>query len=89
MDLVCSFICLIFRRLLDNMTEVIQRRFEVSADSILDQEFSVFAELEFSLWVPRREFMPHFLRMFEAIGTHRTLAEYLGNGEFYTYKHDV
>ncbi|KAJ1988873.1 hypothetical protein EDC05_005033 [Coemansia umbellata] len=48
--------------------QVIQRRFEVSADSILDQEFSVFAELEFSLWVPRREFMPHFLRMFEAIG---------------------
>ncbi|KAJ2598062.1 18S rRNA pseudouridine methyltransferase [Coemansia sp. RSA 1721] len=47
--------------------QAIQRRFEVSSNSILDQEFSVFAELDFSLWVPRREFMPHFLRMFEVI----------------------
>ncbi|KAJ1828149.1 18S rRNA pseudouridine methyltransferase [Coemansia sp. RSA 2599] len=35
----------------------------------MDQEFSVFAELDFSLWVPRREFMPHFLRMFEVLGS--------------------
>ncbi|KAI7828427.1 hypothetical protein BX661DRAFT_14189 [Kickxella alabastrina] len=48
--------------------QAIQRRFEVSSKSILDQEFSVFAELDFSLWVPRREFMPHFLRMFEVLG---------------------
>ncbi|KAJ2786784.1 18S rRNA pseudouridine methyltransferase [Coemansia interrupta] len=47
--------------------QAIQRRFEVSAKSILDQEFSVFVELGFSLWVPRREFMPHFLRMFEVL----------------------
>ncbi|KAJ1721834.1 18S rRNA pseudouridine methyltransferase [Coemansia erecta] len=53
--------------------QAIQRRFEVSAKSILDQEFSVFAELGFSLWVPRREFMPHFLRMFEVLGLYRTL----------------
>ncbi|KAJ2699239.1 hypothetical protein FB645_005384 [Coemansia sp. IMI 203386] len=33
-------------------------------------QFSVFAELDFSLWVPRREFMPHFLRMFEVIASY-------------------
>ncbi|KAJ1739574.1 hypothetical protein IWW42_005303 [Coemansia sp. RSA 1085] len=48
--------------------QAIQRRFEVSTSLILDQEFSVFAELDFSLWIPCREFMPHFVRMFEAMG---------------------
>ncbi|KAJ1828263.1 hypothetical protein LPJ70_007282, partial [Coemansia sp. RSA 2708] len=59
---------------------------EVSEDSILDQEFSVFAELDFSLWVPCREFMPHLVRMFEAAGTHRTLSDYLGTSTFYAYQ---
>ncbi|KAJ1935732.1 hypothetical protein GGF37_005881, partial [Kickxella alabastrina] len=59
------------------------RRFEVSSKSILDQEFSVFAELDFSLWVPRREFMPHFLRMFEVLGLYRSLADYLGDSDFF------
>ncbi|KAJ2856962.1 18S rRNA pseudouridine methyltransferase [Coemansia erecta] len=49
----------------------------------MDQEFVVFAELDFSLWVPRREFMPHFLRMFEVLGLYRTLAEYLGDCDFF------
>ncbi|KAJ2408795.1 hypothetical protein J3F80_001803 [Coemansia sp. RSA 2526] len=66
--------------------QAIQRRFEVSTNSILDHEFSVFAELDFSLWVPCREFMPHFLRMFEAAGIHRTLSDYLGTSNFFTYK---
>ncbi|ORX67855.1 hypothetical protein DL89DRAFT_225403, partial [Linderina pennispora] len=54
--------------------------------SILDQEFDVFAQLEFSLWVPRHEFMPHFARMFEAIGLYRSYEDYLGNIEFYACK---
>ncbi|KAI8322465.1 hypothetical protein GQ54DRAFT_323986 [Martensiomyces pterosporus] len=66
--------------------QAIQRRFEVSAKSILDQEFSVFAELDFSLWVPQREFMPHLARMFEAIGLYRTLSDYLGDSGFFECK---
>ncbi|KAJ2322734.1 hypothetical protein IWW51_004097, partial [Coemansia sp. RSA 2702] len=59
-------VCLFLAMKINESRETIQRRFEVSEDSILDQEFSVFAELDFSLWVPCREFMPHLVRMFEA-----------------------
>ncbi|KAJ2159315.1 hypothetical protein GGF46_003107 [Coemansia sp. RSA 552] len=65
------------------LEQAIQRRFEVSANLVLDHEFSVFAELDFSLWVPRREFMPHFLRMFESTD-YDTLTDYLGSNEFFS-----
>ncbi|KAJ2722095.1 hypothetical protein GGI07_003537 [Coemansia sp. Benny D115] len=67
--------------------QAIQRRFEVSSKAVLDKEFSVFAELDFCLWVPRREFMPHFLRMFEVLGLYRTLADYLGESDFFAFRH--
>ncbi|KAJ2779180.1 18S rRNA pseudouridine methyltransferase [Coemansia javaensis] len=70
--------------LVSRALQAIQRRFEVSADDILDHEFSVFAELGFSLWLPQCEFMPHLVRMLDAAGPRQTLAQYLGShGDFW------
>ncbi|OAD01057.1 cyclin, partial [Mucor lusitanicus CBS 277.49] len=48
-----------FRPLLEAMDDEL----DVDAEEIHEHEFAVFADLEFNLYVPRREFMPHFERI--------------------------
>lgn len=54
----------------------------VSAEEIHEHEFAVFADLEFDLYVPRREFMPHFERILSHL-EYKSIQEYLGNSTFY------
>lgn len=40
----------------------------VDSEEIYEHEFAVFADLEFDLYIPRREFMPHFEQIFNHLG---------------------
>ncbi|KAI8091465.1 uncharacterized protein B0P05DRAFT_577450 [Gilbertella persicaria] len=67
-----------FRPLLDAMDDELG----VDAEEIHEHEFAVFADLEFNLYVPRREFMPHFERIFHHVES-KSIQEYLGQSNFY------
>ncbi|KAG1117598.1 hypothetical protein G6F42_013394 [Rhizopus arrhizus] len=67
-----------FRPLLEAMDDEL----DVDAEEIHEHEFAVFADLEFNLYVPRREFMPHFERIFNHL-EYKSIQEYLGNTAFY------
>ncbi|KAL9545099.1 hypothetical protein MBANPS3_007304 [Mucor bainieri] len=67
-----------FRPLLEAMDDEL----DVDAEEIHEHEFAVFADLEFNLYVPRREFMPHFDRIFNLL-EYKSIQEYLGNTAFY------
>jgi hypothetical protein len=41
---------------------------DVDSEEVHDHEFAVFADLEFNLYIPRREFMPHFEQIFTQLG---------------------
>ncbi|EIE77319.1 hypothetical protein RO3G_02023 [Rhizopus delemar RA 99-880] len=47
-----------------------------------ENEFAVFADLEFNLYVPVAEFMPHFDKLLVTIG-HQSIEDYIGNETFY------
>lgn len=40
----------------------------MSPKEVLDYEFAVFADLDFNLYVPLCEFMPHFNKIFRSLG---------------------
>ncbi|ORZ17006.1 hypothetical protein BCR42DRAFT_374010 [Absidia repens] len=64
------------------LLEAIDDELNEDSEEIHDHEFAVFADLEFNLYIPRREFMPHF----EGIFTHlenKSIATYLGESNFY------
>ncbi|KAI8099832.1 uncharacterized protein BX664DRAFT_322225 [Halteromyces radiatus] len=52
------------------------------AEEIHEHEFAVFADLEFNLYIPRREFMPHFERIFTHL-ENKSIEAYLGDSYFY------
>ncbi|KAF9207230.1 CDK5 and ABL1 enzyme substrate 1 [Haplosporangium sp. Z 27] len=54
----------------------------VMAKDIKDQEFQVFALLEFNLYLPRQEFLPHFEQILYR-QDYNNVQEYLGEDEFY------
>ncbi|KAG0165318.1 hypothetical protein DFQ30_008618, partial [Apophysomyces sp. BC1015] len=47
--------------------EAMDDELSVSPEEIRKHEFAVFADLEFNLYVPRREFIPHFERIFRLL----------------------
>lgn len=55
---------------------------DVDSKEIHEHEFAVFADLEFNLYVPKREFMPHFERIFSHL-EHKSIQEYLGRSTFF------
>ncbi|CEP10152.1 hypothetical protein [Parasitella parasitica] len=67
-----------FGPLLDAMDDEL----DVDAEEIHEHEFAVFADLEFNLYVPRREFMPHFERIFNHL-EYKSIQDYLGHSAFY------
>lgn len=67
-----------FRPLLDAMDDEL----DVDSEEIHEHEFAVFADLEFNLYVPRREFMPHFERIFQHL-EYKSIQEYLGHSTFF------
>ncbi|KAI8389317.1 cyclin-like protein [Blakeslea trispora] len=70
-----------FRPLLDS----IDNELGVDEEEIHEHEFAVFADLEFNLYVPRKEFMPHFERIFQSLES-KSIQEYLGHSSFYEAK---
>ncbi|CAG8492932.1 2916_t:CDS:10 [Ambispora gerdemannii] len=50
-----------------SILESLHKHLEVSEKEIKEHEFSVFASLQFELYVPQNEFMPHFHRIFETL----------------------
>ncbi|GES92769.1 CDK5 and ABL1 enzyme substrate 2 isoform X2 [Rhizophagus clarus] len=62
--------------------ESLHKHLDVTIKDITDNEFSVFAHLDFELYLPMHEFMPHFERLFQTIDNKE---EYLGNNPFYEF----
>ncbi|CAG8500384.1 10957_t:CDS:10 [Diversispora eburnea] len=46
------------------LLESLHKHLELTTKEIIEQEFSVFSSLEFELYLPPSEFMPHFDRIF-------------------------
>jgi hypothetical protein len=67
-----------FKPLLDVMDD----KLGVDEKDIHEHEFSVFADLEFDLFVPTREFMPHFERILSHL-EYKSIQAYLGPSQFY------
>ncbi|CEP07519.1 hypothetical protein [Parasitella parasitica] len=59
----------------------------VNPKDIRSLEFVVFADLEFNLYVPQREFMPHFDSIVRAWGEYeiQSIEDYLGPVPFYLF----
>ncbi|GAA5804373.1 hypothetical protein HPULCUR_009861 [Helicostylum pulchrum] len=63
------------------LLEAMDDQLNVDPEEIHEHEFAVFADLEFNLYVPRREFMPHFENIFTHL-EYKSIQEYLGNVNF-------
>ncbi|KAI8878515.1 cyclin-like protein [Backusella circina FSU 941] len=61
--------------------DAISAEFNISSKDIKENEFPVFADLEFNLYIPRREFMPHLERIFQILELE--VVDYLGSEAFY------
>lgn len=64
------------------LLEAVDDELDVDSEEIHEHEFAVFADLEFNLYVPRREFMPHFERIFNHL-EYKSIQEYLGPSLFF------
>jgi hypothetical protein len=64
------------------LLEAIDDELNVDAKEIHEHEFAVFADLEFNLYVPRCEFMPHFERILSHL-EYKSVQEYLGYSNFF------
>lgn len=62
--------------------EAIDKILDVPAKQVLENEFSVYSSLDFCLYLPPWEVMPHLERIL-ALGDYASLEEYLGEKEFY------
>jgi len=63
--------------------ESLHKHLDVTIKDITDNEFSVFAHLDFELYLPMQEFMPHFERLFQIVDYNKE--EYLGSNPFYEF----
>lgn len=59
------------------------KHMDVSAKDIKENEFHVFSLLEFNLYLPRQEFLPHFEQILYR-QDYLNVQEYLGEDEFYS-----
>ncbi|KAF9585926.1 CDK5 and ABL1 enzyme substrate 1 [Lunasporangiospora selenospora] len=67
-----------FATLMKTMTKYM----EISSKDIKEHEFQVFSLLEFNLYIPRQEFLPHFEQILYR-QDYINVQEYLGEDEFY------
>ncbi|KAI9470790.1 MAG: cyclin-like protein [Benjaminiella poitrasii] len=72
----------------NQLLETIQSEFDTNPKEIRTFEFDVFADLEFNLYVPLHEFMPHFHRIIQSLD-YSTVEDYLGYEDFYKLKKDI
>ncbi|KAI9168107.1 hypothetical protein H9P43_007478 [Blastocladiella emersonii ATCC 22665] len=64
------------------LLESLSKTLGVAVKDIREHEFNVFAQLEFNLYLPLHEFIPHFERIFMAMDFN-SLQEYLGDSQFF------
>ncbi|CAO3641194.1 unnamed protein product [Mucor hiemalis] len=64
------------------LLEAIHSEFNISSKDVRSHEFAVFADLEFNLYVPLQEFMPHFDKIFSTLD-YKCLEDYIGSELFY------
>ncbi|RKP38703.1 hypothetical protein BJ085DRAFT_16375 [Dimargaris cristalligena] len=64
---------------------VIPKVMGVTSAAVLEQEFTVFADLQFSLYVPIHEFMPHLNRALRSVGI-SSVQEYVGGDSTFYLK---
>ncbi|CAI2163259.1 7328_t:CDS:10 [Funneliformis geosporum] len=65
------------------LLESLHKYLDVTIKDITDKEFSVFAHLDFELYLSTQEFMPHFDRLFQTFDHDKE--EYLGSNPFYEF----
>ncbi|ORZ00346.1 hypothetical protein BCR43DRAFT_485066 [Syncephalastrum racemosum] len=65
--------------------DAIDDELDVDSKEVRDHEFAVFADLEFNLYIPQNEFMPHFEHIFRLL-EYKSFEEYLGTSNFYDVK---
>ncbi|ORX50139.1 cyclin-like protein [Hesseltinella vesiculosa] len=65
-----------------SLLEAVDDVLDIDAKEIHQHEFAVFADLEFNLFVPRREFLPHFHDIFKHL-ENKSIEAYLGTSNFY------
>ncbi|RCH86626.1 hypothetical protein CU097_005351 [Rhizopus azygosporus] len=68
-----------------DLFEAISGEIGIGSKDIRGHEFAVFADLEFSLYVPIEEFMPHLDKLVEAFG-YQSIKDYVGDELFYEIK---
>ncbi|KAF9930607.1 CDK5 and ABL1 enzyme substrate 1 [Modicella reniformis] len=68
-----------FTALMKQMT----KHMDVSAKDVKEHEFQVFSLLDFNLYLPRQEFLPHFEQILYR-QDYINVQEYLGEDEFYS-----
>ncbi|KAI8065571.1 hypothetical protein BC940DRAFT_303706 [Gongronella butleri] len=64
------------------LLDAVDKELDIDPKDIHRHEFAVFADLEFNLFVPRREFIPHFEHIFQHL-ENKSVEAYLGNTTFY------
>ncbi|KAL7323713.1 hypothetical protein PS15p_210331 [Mucor circinelloides] len=69
---------------LNTLLEAISAELYVNSKDIRSHEFAVFADLEFNLYVPEREFMPHFDSIIQTWQI-QCMEDYLGPIPFYMF----
>ncbi|KAF0546651.1 cyclin-like protein [Gigaspora margarita] len=67
------------------LLESLHKHLDVTTKEITEQEFAVFAALDFELYLPTSEFMPHFERIFTTLD-YDNIQDYLGSNAFYEFK---
>ncbi|RIA98977.1 hypothetical protein C1645_731187 [Glomus cerebriforme] len=65
------------------LLESLHKHLDVTIKDITDNEFSVFAHLDFELYLPTQEFMPHFEQLVRTLDYNKE--EYLGSNPFYEF----
>ncbi|KAI8376218.1 uncharacterized protein BYT42DRAFT_573815 [Radiomyces spectabilis] len=66
------------------LLEAIDEELDVDADDVYKHEFAVFADLEFNLYIPRREFMPHMERILKQL-EYTDIKDLIGEDHFYEF----
>ncbi|KAJ3163068.1 hypothetical protein HDU86_002237 [Geranomyces michiganensis] len=72
-----------YTKLLDTFEKVL----DISRKDVLANEFIIYTALEFTLYIPLWEVMPHLERIIEASASHKTIDEYVGENHFFIHVH--
>ncbi|KND04084.1 uncharacterized protein SPPG_01526 [Spizellomyces punctatus DAOM BR117] len=70
-----------YTKLLETMEKVL----DVAPKEVMANEFPIYTALEFTLFVPLWEVMPHLERIIDASASHNTIEDYIENKTFFMH----